>query len=117
MVASECEPFAKTGGLADVVDALSRALGRLGHEVDVYLPFYRGIAPPEPAERTRARRPDGRQREGAGNGRGAPSAVAIGCAWSIIRRASIGPTTTSPTGATIPTTASASRFSAALRSR
>ena len=24
MVASECEPFAKTGGLADVVDALSR---------------------------------------------------------------------------------------------
>ena len=33
MVASECEPFAKTGGLADVVDALSRALGRRGHEV------------------------------------------------------------------------------------
>jgi len=27
MVASECEPWAKTGGLADVVDALSRALG------------------------------------------------------------------------------------------
>ena len=27
MIASECEPFAKTGGLADVVDALSRALG------------------------------------------------------------------------------------------
>ncbi|HVQ22223.1 MAG TPA: glycogen/starch synthase, partial [Candidatus Saccharimonadia bacterium] len=26
MVASECEPFAKTGGLADVVDALARAL-------------------------------------------------------------------------------------------
>ena len=51
MVASECEPFAKTGGLADVVDALSRALGQLGHEVDVYLPFYRGIQRPEPAER------------------------------------------------------------------
>jgi starch synthase len=46
MVASECEPFAKTGGLADVVDALSRALGRLGHEVDVYLPNYRGLEPP-----------------------------------------------------------------------
>ena len=46
MVASECEPYAKTGGLADVVDALSRALGRLGHEVDVYLPFYRGIRLP-----------------------------------------------------------------------
>ena len=50
MVASECEPFAKTGGLADVVDALSRALGDLGHEVDVYLPRYRGIDPPGPAE-------------------------------------------------------------------
>jgi starch synthase len=47
MVASECEPFAKTGGLADVVDALSRALGRRGHEVTVVLPFYRGLKPPE----------------------------------------------------------------------
>jgi len=51
MVASECEPWAKTGGLADVVDALSRALGLptpagLGHEVDVYLPWYRGLVPP-----------------------------------------------------------------------
>ena len=53
MVASECEPFAKTGGLADVVDALSRALGRLGHEVDVYLPKYRGLEPPGPAEELR----------------------------------------------------------------
>ena len=51
MVSSECEPFAKTGGLADVVDALSRALGELGHEVDVYLPRYRGVEPPGPAER------------------------------------------------------------------
>ena len=49
MIASECEPFAKTGGLADVVDALARALGRAGHEVDVYLPRYRGLAAiPEP---------------------------------------------------------------------
>ncbi|HVQ21923.1 MAG TPA: glycogen synthase, partial [Candidatus Saccharimonadia bacterium] len=47
MVASECEPFAKTGGLADVVDALARALGRRGHTVDVVLPFYRGLKPPE----------------------------------------------------------------------
>jgi starch synthase len=51
MVASECEPWAKTGGLADVVDALSRALGSStpggrGHEVDVYLPWYRGLVPP-----------------------------------------------------------------------
>jgi starch synthase len=50
MIASECEPYAKTGGLADVVDALSRALGQLGHEVDVYLPRYRGLDPPGPAE-------------------------------------------------------------------
>ena len=51
MVASECEPWAKTGGLADVVDAVSRALGTpapagLGHAVDVYLPWYRGLRPP-----------------------------------------------------------------------
>jgi len=51
MITSECEPFAKTGGLADVVDALSRALGQLGHEVDVYLPRYRGVNPPGPAHR------------------------------------------------------------------
>ena len=51
MIASECEPYAKTGGLADVVDALSRALGQQGHEVDVYLPRYRGVNPPNPAER------------------------------------------------------------------
>ncbi len=51
MIASECEPFAKTGGLADVVDALSRALGQAGHEVDVYLPRYRDLDPPQPAQR------------------------------------------------------------------
>ncbi len=51
MVSSECEPFAKTGGLADVVDALARALGELGHDVDVYLPRYRGLEPPGPTER------------------------------------------------------------------
>lgn len=50
MVASECEPWAKTGGLADVVDALARALGARGHEVDVYLPLYRGLRPPPELE-------------------------------------------------------------------
>jgi starch synthase len=44
MVASEAVPFAKTGGLADVAGALPRALVRLGHDVDVVMPRYRGIA-------------------------------------------------------------------------
>jgi starch synthase len=39
--ASECVPFSKTGGLADVVGALPRALGSLGHQVSVYIPRYR----------------------------------------------------------------------------
>ncbi len=39
--ASECVPFAKTGGLADVVGALPRALAELGHQLTVYLPRYR----------------------------------------------------------------------------
>jgi starch synthase len=38
--ASECVPFAKTGGLADVVGALPLELAKLGHEVTVYLPLY-----------------------------------------------------------------------------
>ena len=43
MIASEAAPFAKTGGLADVVGALPIALQELGHEVAVILPRYRGI--------------------------------------------------------------------------
>ncbi len=40
-VASECVPFSKTGGLADVMGALPRALAAAGHEVSVYIPHYR----------------------------------------------------------------------------
>ncbi len=41
-VASEGLPFSKTGGLADVVEALPKALAASGHEVAVVLPRYRG---------------------------------------------------------------------------
>jgi starch synthase len=40
-VASEGVPFSKTGGLADVVGALPRALALSGHQISVYLPRYR----------------------------------------------------------------------------
>jgi starch synthase len=39
--ASECVPFAKTGGLADVIGALPPALAHLGHKVTVFLPRYK----------------------------------------------------------------------------
>ena len=39
--ASEVVPFAKTGGLADVANALPIELSRLGHNVTVMLPAYR----------------------------------------------------------------------------
>lgn len=42
-LASECVPYAKTGGLADVVGALPQALQRLGHEVIVVMPKYAEI--------------------------------------------------------------------------
>ena len=43
MVASECVPFVKTGGLADVVGALPKALKKMGHEVSIILPKYSKI--------------------------------------------------------------------------
>jgi starch synthase len=39
-VASECTPFAMTGGLGDVVAGLSKALRLLGHEARVMIPLY-----------------------------------------------------------------------------
>jgi starch synthase len=72
-LSSECEPWAKTGGLADVVDALARAIGGLAQDaidgqVDVFLPRYRGVPDPRPdavlAETTIAV-PDPRARTGS----------------------------------------------------
>ncbi|MEX1171405.1 MAG: glycogen/starch synthase, partial [Chloroflexota bacterium] len=68
---AECEPWAKTGGLADVTDALARALGQLTDDidgpVDVFLPRYRGVPEPDPGavsgERT-VRVPDPHARTG-----------------------------------------------------
>jgi starch synthase len=44
MIASEAHPFAKTGGLAEVLGALPAALVRLGLDVTVILPRYRGVS-------------------------------------------------------------------------
>ena len=41
--ASECVPFIKTGGLADVVGALAPVLAKKGHDVRVMLPKYGAI--------------------------------------------------------------------------
>ena len=43
MVSSEAIPFAKTGGLADVVSSLSITLAKLGHEVKIVMPRYYAI--------------------------------------------------------------------------
>ena len=44
MVASEATPFAKTGGLADVIGSLSPALRARGEDVAVFMPRYRAIS-------------------------------------------------------------------------
>src|SRR5882724_5695068 len=42
-VASECVPFCKTGGLADVVGALAKELRAKRHDVRIVLPKYKSI--------------------------------------------------------------------------
>jgi starch synthase len=52
--ASEGLPFSKSGGLADVVGALPRALAAQGHQISVYLPRYRQtkLVDPQPVLRS-----------------------------------------------------------------
>jgi starch synthase len=64
-VASECVPFVKTGGLADVVGALTGALAAEGVEVRVLLPAYPAVKAALPASTTTVspgRLPGGRAR-------------------------------------------------------
>ena len=44
MVSAEVEPFAKTGGLADVAGALPMALKAAGHDVRIVMPRYQSIS-------------------------------------------------------------------------
>jgi starch synthase len=41
--ASELLPYSKTGGLADMVDGLTKALAAQGHQVGVITPLYHGV--------------------------------------------------------------------------
>jgi starch synthase len=43
IAASECAPWARTGGLSEVIGALPREFVNLGHQVSVYLPYYRQV--------------------------------------------------------------------------
>jgi starch synthase len=43
VLSSEIVPFAKTGGLADVVGALIREFARLDHEVRAFMPLYAAV--------------------------------------------------------------------------
>jgi starch synthase len=43
-LSSEVDPFAKTGGLADVSSALPQAIKELGHEIRIMMPRYRFIS-------------------------------------------------------------------------
>lgn len=41
--APECAPWARTGGLGEVLRALPRQIATLGHKVSVFIPYYRQV--------------------------------------------------------------------------
>jgi len=43
MTGAECAPFAKTGGLADVIGTLTREIDLLGFDIRLMLPFHRVV--------------------------------------------------------------------------
>jgi starch synthase len=43
LASSEAHPYSKTGGLADMVGALAKALARQGHQIGLVTPLYTGI--------------------------------------------------------------------------
>lgn len=49
LASSEVHPFSKTGGLADMVGALGKALAGAGHEARIVTPLYRGVREKFPA--------------------------------------------------------------------
>jgi starch synthase len=51
LASSEVHPYSKTGGLADMVGALGKALARAGHEARIVTPLYRSIREHFPALR------------------------------------------------------------------
>ncbi|XXY86015.1 glycogen synthase [Sorangium sp. So ce296] len=73
-VVSECVPFSKTGGLADVAGALPIALAAAGHDVRVVMPAYRV------AKRYLARQIERAEQQAPGSGAVAAPAVAAAAA-------------------------------------
>ncbi|KAI3983129.1 hypothetical protein MKX01_030851 [Papaver californicum] len=63
LVAAECTPWSKTGGLGDVAGALPKALARRGHRVMVVAPYYGKYTEPEHTGARRRYTVDGQDME------------------------------------------------------